>query len=397
MNFTTKMQQITSTLLTASLLALLGWGAAASPVQAAAATAQASSPACGTGDHGLLQDLQKAHNGADAIPLSFSDVEFLNADTGRAAGNGFLIGTSDGGCHFQEIYKGQWNFRQVDFPDNVHGWALATVNDGQAKYLIRTTDGGSTWTRLMNKAVTFERVDFLDGTRGFGYNRASTYYTSNGGESWSLIKTPANTRGAYFTSRNSGYAIVVVPGSGYRVMRTADGGANWKQLLTSAYSDPSYGQIYANGSQVYAVLYGGFGMSQTSYSLYGSSNSGASWTRVIAQETAGGGPAPGKGAAKVKKGPASGTPGNMVLIGQTTAFLAGYQPAAEQAGVGVTKNNGGSWINQPTVPGYEASISFTDPNHGWLAVRDLNGSTLYSTKDAGATWTAKFSFEAEGR
>ncbi|MFC6649030.1 hypothetical protein [Paenibacillus rhizoplanae] len=395
MNRTTRLQQITVTLLSAGLLTLSGWGAAASPVQAAAASVAA--PACGTGDHGLLQDLQKAHSGADSIPLSFSDVEFLNTNIGRAAGNGFLIGTSDGGCHFQKIYEGQWSFQQIDFPDNVHGWALAAVKDGQAKYLLRTADGGSTWTRLSNQAVTFERVEFLDSSQGFGYNRASTYYTKDGGESWSLIKTPANTRGAAFTSRSNGWAVVIVPGSGYRVMKTTDGGAAWKQVLKSSTSDPIYGQISANDSQVYALLYGDSGMSQTSYSLYGSSNSGGSWTRVIAQETAGGGPAPGSGAAVAKKGPASGTPGNMVLIGKTTAFLAGYQPAAEEVGVGLTKNNGRTWSNQKAVPGFEGVISFTDHNRGWLAARDLNSSTLYVTKDAGATWTARFSFETAGR
>ena len=393
MNWTTRLQQSMLTLLTAGLLALSGGAASASAAQAAATPA----PACSTGDHGLLQELQKAHSGADKDPLAFSDVEFLSADTGRAAGNGFMIGTSDGGCHFQEIYQGQWSFRQIDFPDNVHGWALAAVNDGQAKYLIRTTDGGSAWTRLTGKAVTFERIDFLDSSKGFGYNRASTYYTNDGGESWSLIKTPANTRGAYFYSRNSGWAVVVVPGSGYRVMRTADGGASWQLMLRSSFAEPQYGQIYANGSQVYALLYGGYGMSQTSYSLYGSSNSGADWTRVIAQETAGGGPAPGSGAALVKKGPASGSPGNLVLIGKTTAFLAGYQPAAEQVGIGSTKNNGQTWSNLQTVPGFEGVISFADHNQGWLAVRDLNRSTLYATKDAGATWTSKFTFETTGR
>lgn len=393
MNSTFRLQISILALLFAGLLALPCWSVDASAAQAAATVA----PACGTGDHGLLQELQKAHSGAESIPLSFSDVEFLSAATGRAAGNGFLIGTSDGGCHFQEIYHGQWSFQQIDFPDNVHGWALAAVNDGQAKYLIRTADGGSTWTRLLNKSVTFERVEFLDSSKGFGYNRASTYYTNDGGDSWSLIKTPANTRGAYFSSRNSGWAVVVVPGSGYRVMQTADGGAHWKLMLKSSFADPQYGRIYANGSQVYALLYGGYGMSQTSYSLYGSSNSGLNWTRVIAQETAGGGPAPGTGAAKAKKGPAAGSPGNMILIGKTTAFLAGYQPAAEQVGIGFTKNNGQTWSNQGAVPGFEGTLSFTDPNQGWLAVRDLNSSTLYATKDAGATWTAKFSFETTGQ
>ncbi|MBP2114426.1 hypothetical protein [Paenibacillus silagei] len=396
MNRTTRLQQITVTLLTAGLLTLSGWGAAASPVQAAA-PAPTPPQGCSTGDHGLLKDLQKAHQGAETQPLAFSDVEFLSSDTGRAAGNGFLIGTSDGGCHFQKIYEGQWSFQQIDFPDNVHGWALAAVKDGQAKYLLRTADGGSTWTRLSNQAVTFERIEFLDSNQGFGYNRASTYYTKDGGESWSLIKTPSNTRGAEFTSRNNGWAVVVVPGSSYRVMKTTNGGAAWKQVLSASTPEANYGQIYAKGSQVYALLYGGVGMSQTSYSLYGSSNSGGSWTRVIAQETAGGGPAPGSGVAVAKKGPASGTPGNMVLIGKSAAFLAGYQPAAEQVGIGLTKNNGQSWKNQQTVPGFEGTISFTDANQGWMAVKDMNSSTLYVTKDAGATWTARFSFETAGR
>lgn len=87
----------------------------------------------------------------------------------------------------------------------------------------------------------------------------------------------------------------------------------------------------------------------------------------------------------------------MVLIGTQTAFLAGYQPAAEQVGIGVTKNNGQSWKNQQTVPGFEGTISFTDANQGWMAVKDMNSSTLYATKDAGATWTARFSFETAGR
>lgn len=390
MNWKSRLQQTVTALLTVMVITLPGWGAGTP------AAAAAGAPACGSGDHGLLQEQQKAHSGADSVPLSFSDVDFLNADIGRAAGNGFLIGTSDGGCHFQQIYTGQWNFRQIEFPDNVHGWALASVGDGQAAYLIRTADGGSTWARLTNGAVNFERVEFLDGSIGFGYSRASTYYTRDGGESWNLVKTPANTRGAQFTSRNNGWAAVVVPGSGYRVMHTADGGKSWNRMLSVSAPEAGYGQIYAEGNQVYALLYGGFGMSQTSYSLYGSANAGGSWTRIIAQETAGGGPAPGSGTAKVKKGPAAGTPGNLVLTGNT-AVLVGYQPAAEEVGVGLTRDNGKTWTNQPTVPGFEGRISFTDPNHGWLAVKDMNGSTLYSTKDAGANWTPKFTLETAGQ
>ncbi len=390
MKWTQKMYKTTLVLLSAGLLAFSGWGTAASTAQAASAAV----PACGSGDHGLLQGLQDKHSGEGSTPLSFSAIQFLNADIGRAAGNGFVIGTSDGGCHFQEIYQGQWNFAQMDFPDNVHGWALASAGDGQAQYLIRTMDGGSTWKRLTNKAVSFEKIDFIDSKNGFGYNRASTYYTKDAGLSWSRIPTPANTRGAYFSSRNTGWAVVIVPGTGYRVMKTADGGATWHLSLKANFTDPEFGQVYAKGNQVYALLYGGSGMSQTSYSLYASANMGGSWNRVIAEETAGGGPAPGSGPAQFKSGPASGKPGNLELVGSSTAFLVGFSPAGEKVAVGRSYNGGKQWTNLPAIVGYEGIISFTSNKEGWLAAKGYENSSLYITEDGGATWKLRFTFKA---
>ena len=380
-----RVQKVLLLLLSGLLLTLPGWGAQSLSVQAAA------SPACGSGDHGLLQELQK-QSGSESSPIRFSDVQFLNGETGRAAGNGFLIGTSNGGCNFQEIYHGQWSFKQIEFPNNVHGWALASVQEGQAVYLIATADGGSHWKRISKDAVNFEKIDFLDNQNGFGYKRASTYYTKDGGVSWSIIKTPANTRGAYFSSRAKGWAVVVEPGAGYRVMKTTDGGKSWSLSVKASFQDPVYGQIYASGSQVWAVLYGGSGMSQTSYSLYASSNNGGDWKRVIAEETAGGGPAPGSGAALLKSGPASGRPGNMQLIGNTAAFLVGYSPAGEKVAVGRSYNGGRTWTNLPAVPGYEGEISFTSDKQGWLAVGEFNSAALYYTPDGGKTWKKKLSF-----
>lgn len=390
MNWTNKIHLSALALLSSALLMVAAWGAAA-PAQAAAA------PACGSGDHGLLQQLQAKHSAAGETPLSFTDLQFLSADTGRAVGNGFMIGTSDGGCHFQKIYEGQWNFKQISLPDNVHGWALASVQEGTDVYLIATADGGSTWKRVSETAVGFERISFTDSKHGFGYARAFTYYTEDGGLNWSQIKTPANTRGAEFSSRSNGWAVVVAPGEGYRIMKTADGGASWKLALKSAFAYPEYGQIYARGDQVYALLYGGSGMSQTSYSLYASSNQGKSWSRVIAEDTAGGGPAPGSGAALLKKGPASGKPGNMQLAGNSTAFLVGYSPAGEEVAVGRTNTGGKQWSNLPSVAGFDGIISFPGSTAGWKAVRGQNSSSLYATEDGGTTWKLKFAFKGTGQ
>lgn len=49
-------------------------------------------------------------------------------------------------------------------------------------------------------------------------------------------------------------------------MKTADGGKTWSLSLKVAFTDPEYGQITSKGDQVDVVLYGGSGMSQTSYS-----------------------------------------------------------------------------------------------------------------------------------
>ncbi len=389
MNWTKKIHLKALTILSAGLLTVSSWGAAA-PVHAAAAPA-------GAGDHGLLKQLQAKYLAAEDTPLSFNDLAFLSADTGRAVGKGFMIGTSDGGSHFQKIYEGQWNFRQISFPDNVHGWALASVQEQNGAYLIGTSDGGSTWKRISESQVGFERIAFTDSKHGFGYVRAFAYYTEDGGRSWSQIKTPAHTRGAEFTSRNNGWAVVVAPGEGYRVMKTTDGGSTWKLALKSPFAYPEYGQVYAKGDQVYALLYGGSGMSQTSYSLYASGNQGKSWTRVIAQETAGGGPAPGSGSALLKKGPASGRPANMQLAGSSTAFLAGYSPAGEQVAVGRTVNAGKQWSNLPAIAGYEARISFPDSKAGWMAVKGADTSSLYATKDGGMTWTEKFAFKGKSQ
>lgn len=391
MKWINKIHRVAAMFLSAGLVAASVWGVSAAKPQAAAAAP--ASAACGNGDHGLLQSLQAKHQSLSGAPLSFSDIQFLNADTGRAAGDGFLIGTSDGGCRFQEIYQGAWNFKQMDFPDNVHGWALASVQNGAADYLIATVDGGSTWKRLSDKAATFERIDFTDTKHGFGYNRNSTYYTEDGGVSWSKIPTPANTRGAEFSSRDTGWAVVVAPGSGYRIMRTTNGGSSWTLVLKSAFAYPESGRVYAKGNQVYALLYGGTGMNQTSYSLYASSNQGKRWSRVIAEDSAGGGPAPGSGPAQLTVGPASGKPGNMQLVGSGTAFLFGYSPAGEQVAVGRTYASGKQWSNQPPVPGYDGVISFPTAKSGWMAVKELNTSSLYATEDGGTTWKQKFSFK----
>ncbi|OAB35002.1 hypothetical protein PMSD_13505 [Paenibacillus macquariensis subsp. defensor] len=351
-----------------------------------------SATSCGKGDHGLLQQLQKQGEGQSA--LSFTDIQFLNDRIGRASGNGFIIGTSDAGCHWQEIYTGQWQIAQIDFSDNKNGWALATLPSEQKKHLIQTSDGGTHWKNV-DTAITFDRIDLLKDKEGFGYTATSAYKTVDGGKSFTQIPTPVNNRYASFSNMKTGWSIVVIPSGGYKIMKTVDGGKHWALKLKVAADSNNGGEIYSNGNQVWVLLYGEAGMSQVSYSLYGSTDGGSHWNRVIAQDTAGGGPAPGNGKAISQKGPASpgGHPGNMQLIGDRTAFLAGGSPAGEVVSVGRSYNGAKSWTNiTPSIEGYDARVSFTDSKTGWLAVvNSSDKSAVYMTKDGGVSWNVKFS------
>jgi len=346
--------------------------------------AEAAAPGCTDGDHGIFSG-EPAGGGS----FRFSTLDFLNPTTGRAAGNGFLIGTSDGGCNWQSIYQGTWQFSQMDFVSNTTGWALARSAASGPNALIRTADGGSTWEKLKPGTADLERIRFLDASRGFGYSRAFSYYTSDGGVSWSRIPTPPNTRGAEFSSRNTGWAIVVDPSKGYRLEQTLDGGKSWTTKLSAPSEEASGGVVRVSGQAVWAMLMGGAGMSQQSYSLYASSDSGSTWIRTIGQNTAGGGHAPGKGEAVTGMGPASpgGHPGELELIG-ATAILSGYSPAAGKVGIGRSPDGGRTWSSGGMLPGFGgAAISFASPAIGWITVDGDSGTAVYSTKDSGKSWT----------
>jgi photosystem II stability/assembly factor-like uncharacterized protein len=328
----------------------------------------------------------------------FSEIQFLSGTTGRAAGNGFLIGTSDAGVSWQSIYKGTWQFSQLDFISNTTGFALAKSSAAGTNALIYTTNGGSTFTKIPTGAIALERIHFTDAKNGFGYTRAFAYKTSDGGKTWTKIKTPANTRYAEFSDAKHGWVLTLVPGFGYKLSKTIDGGATWSTKLDVKSEEISGGEIYTRGNQIWAEFYGGVGMSQQSYSLYASSDNGSSWKKVISQDTAGGGPAPGGAVGVVKEGPASpgGHPSNLELV-EGAAILGGYSPAGEVIGVGRSLDAGKSWTNLKSIKGFQNVISFTSKDLGWMADTSSLSPAVYGTTDGGKTWSKKISIPSSNQ
>ncbi|WP_211747755.1 hypothetical protein [Paenibacillus sp. Marseille-Q4541] len=326
---------------------------------------------------------------AGSEKFQFSDIQFLTGSTGRAAGNGFMIGTSDSGDEWQSIYKGTWQFTQLDFINNTTGWMLAKSAENGPNALLYTKDGGKTLTKIKTGSMNLERIDFKNENIGFGYSKAFTYSTTDGGQTWTKMKTPANTRYAEFSDPKNGYALEVVPGYGYKIHKTSNGGKNWSSVLSVPSKEISGGEIAVEGHQVWVRLNGGAGMSQQSYALYSSNNAGKDWTKVISQDTAGGGNAPGNSSGVVKEGPASpgGHPSNLSIFGGV-AYLGGFSPAGEKIGVGRSDKSGKTWTNMPSITGIENDIDFVNGKTVWMADTSSEGA-IYLTKDGGKTWTPK--------
>ncbi|GGD93247.1 hypothetical protein [Paenibacillus nasutitermitis] len=371
-----------------TLSAALFTGIAAPPAVSEAAQAPAAG-GCRADNHDLALKTVPDTSGQ----AQFQSIQFLSAKIGRAAGNGFMIGTSDGGCSWQAINnEGKFDFQDMQFQTNTTGYIMAKNKAGGANLLYKTTDGGTTLTQIHTGAYAFNRVQFLSEDIGYGFTTSMTFRTTNGGQTWDKVTTPPNTRYVHFTNQQDAWAVVLVPGTGYEIKRTVNGGKTWANTLKVKSSAIVGGQIYGTGeSNVWVVLYGDTGMSQTSYSLFHTGDAGAHWKQLVSNSTAGGGPAPGPQTSGLK-GP-TGAPENMQIIGREAAYLAASSGAYEKVSIGRSLDDGQTFKTITGIPGYSGKLSFTSAKNGFAAINGT-AAAIYGTTDSGANWTKKFSLPA---
>jgi len=335
-------------------------------------------------------------------------VAFVSPRTGWLAGNGMIEKTTDGGERFFIQYRGpaQWQYLQILNANTVVAWGPTQI--------AMTANGGRTWTTMasppgpsMAKSTYLLHVDFVNTNEAFAlvgnnYQLQSTLYkTTNGGKTWSDERgAPGGALGFGFGSAQDGWLVTGVSTGG--IYRTTDGGAHWVRTTGALRNWMVEGaNIFPTGADsAYVQLLGGAGMSQSSSSLFKTSD-GAHFQPVEGVATAGAGSAPGiaqfphgevTGNGRVASGPGYDA-GPVAVVNQRVVRVVG---GMEATGIGednlaTTADGGAHWVLHPPIPGangmaWNQSLSFANAQDGWLLLTQNLRMELLRTTNGGSTW-----------
>ncbi len=328
-------------------------------------------------------------------------IRLANPQSGWTGGEGWISRTDDGGVTWRKQYQGKGTIQQIFALNSQDAWATISPDPSkpELRQLLHTIDGGKQWS-LVGSMPNGGFLHFVSTDEAFSADARTT----DGGKTWNKLITPEQTIGdAYFHDKEHGWTVTQSPNSlnTFEVQATIDGGRTWKTVLSRETAAPINGVVIrsAGKEDAWVQLTGGSGMTQTSYSLFHTLDGGGQWQAVLANSTAGGGPAPGF-PLNYNDGPKNtgSKPGPLYVIDPKAAFMGGSCPACDNPNtIGWTLDGGKTWTNGPaSFPGYgDAQIAFADPKQGWWIVTDnKEPSVMYTTKDGGATWTKVHSFDA---
>jgi photosystem II stability/assembly factor-like uncharacterized protein len=195
---------------------------------------------------------RQKHNGTAITGWSvFSDVCFSDSLNGWVVGrDGAIQHTRDGGIKWikqfaDTLFTYYWPVFCVDT-------SKAWIGAYNPPALIRTTDGGETWNTCFTGLNSHPwDMFFLNPDTGYvvwgwcktcGYPDPEPalgsfiYRTTNGGDSWTLLKqdtTILGLYGIYFTDDNTGTVV----GSDGEILRTTDGGETWTPQTSGTETD----------------------------------------------------------------------------------------------------------------------------------------------------------------
>ncbi len=182
-------------------------------------------------------------------------VSAVNARTVWVSGHrASVLLTTDGGTTW--IRRGvtgadsTLEFRDVHGLDEKTAWVLA-AGPGAKSRIYHTNDGGASWTLQFtnaDSAAFYDCFTFFDRKRGVAFSdaadgRTTILRTDNGGATWSLLPAAAApaalagegafaASGGCLTSHGKRDAWITTGSPSARVLRSTDAGANWTAFPT---------------------------------------------------------------------------------------------------------------------------------------------------------------------
>lgn len=185
-------------------------------------------------------------------------MSFPSVDTGFAFTKyGHFLRTTNAGVNWIEIthFVGE-NYQDVEFIDNMSGFAGGYSNSLDAGLLRKTTNGGLNWNLVILDSIMVV-YDLCKSNNsnwyaaGYDYDGNGVIYRStDSGENWGYKKTSQKILSIHFPSSLTGYA------SAYNniTYKTTDGGNNWfsTYCINSGASDGIY---FINETTGIAVSY----------------------------------------------------------------------------------------------------------------------------------------------
>jgi photosystem II stability/assembly factor-like uncharacterized protein len=318
-------------------------------------------------------------------------VRLASPETGWVGGKGWIAKTDNGGKAWNVQYTGTGTVHQLFALNDQQGWA--SIEEDAT--LLSTSDGGKHWT-VTGSIPNLGFLHFVTATEGYCTNAR----TIDGGKSWTrLAVVPGKIVGdAYYHDKDNGWAVTQSDMT-YKIEHTIDSGKTWNTVMSRKSESSLNGALIrsAGTNDAWVEWIGDSGMTQTSYSVFHTSDGGSHWQTVIANSTAGGGPAPGF-PSNYTSGPANqgSSPGPLYVVDPKTAFMGGQCMACDKPNsVGWTKDGGKTWVNgNQTFEGFGAELlAMADANQGWLICTDpLKSSVMYTTSDGGVQWKKVYTF-----
>lgn len=286
------------------------------------------------------------------------------------------------------------------FADASAGWLIAyghTQPDGAESLLVyRTTDGGASWSKATVDAnasladghgpswITF--ANQMDGwlevqtVSSSNFSNANLYRTTDGGESWTPLRIPIAGAIAFPTPTNG---FVSGGAGGMELYTTHDGGTSWALVSLPGPSGQVYGPVFSSPSDGLVSVTRATG-SGTAVAVYQTNDGGTTWTPA------------GSVVIAHSRGQAA-TPVAGLGIGWLAAIGPGGAFARSTAGSDQATTFNASGLPHGKLGAVDA-LEFRAGTQDGLALfqggacEDIKSTcleyqALYTTSDAGSTWT----------